>query len=112
MDLITADGGFDFSMDFNKQEEYITKLLFGQVCYALCIQKPGGSFILKIFDCFMEHTIDILYILSSFYEKVYITKPHTSRYANSEKYIVCKNFLFNSIYDFYPIIKKFLNLMD
>ena len=67
MDLITADGGFDFSMDFNKQEEHITKLLFGQVCYALCMQKPGGSFILKIFDCFMEHTIDILYILSAFY---------------------------------------------
>lgn len=106
MDLITADGGFDFSMDFNKQEEHITKLLFGQVCYALCMQKQGGSFILKIFDCFMEHTIDILYILSAFYEKVYITKPHTSRYANSEKYIVCKNFLFYTINDFYPILKN------
>ena len=106
MDLITADGGFDFSMDFNKQEQHITKLLFGQVCYALCMQKYGGSFILKVFDCFMEHTIDILYILSAFYEKVYITKPHTSRYANSEKYIVCKNFLFYTSNDFYPILKN------
>jgi len=93
MDIITADGGFDFSTDFNSQEINISKLLFGQVCFALCMQKKGGSFILKVFDCFMEQTIDILYILSCFYEKVYFTKPLTSRYANSEKYIVCKNFL-------------------
>lgn len=96
MDLITADGGFDFSTGFNSQEINITKLLYGQICYALCLQKRGGSFILKIFDCFMNHTVDLLYILSSFYEEVYITKPNTSRYANSEKYIVCKKFIFPS----------------
>jgi len=94
MDLITADGGFDFSTDFNNQESNITKLLFGQICYAVCMQKKNGHFILKIFDCFMQHTIDLLYILSALYEEVYITKPNTSRYANSEKYIVCKNFIF------------------
>tara|TARA_B100000161_G_C33554263_1_gene416957 strand:- start:90 stop:1310 length:1221 start_codon:yes stop_codon:yes gene_type:complete len=96
MDVITADGGFDFSIDFNKQEISITKLLYGQISYALCMQKKGGCFVLKIFDCFMQHTIDLLYILSAFYEKVYIVKPNTSRYANSEKYIVCKKFLFSS----------------
>jgi 23S rRNA U2552 (ribose-2'-O)-methylase RlmE/FtsJ len=96
MDLITADGGFDFSTGFNSQEINITKLLYGQICYALCLQKHNGSFILKIFDCFMSHTIDLLYILSSFYQEVYITKPNTSRYANSEKYIVCKHFIFPS----------------
>jgi 23S rRNA U2552 (ribose-2'-O)-methylase RlmE/FtsJ len=94
MDLITADGGFDFSNDFNNQESNITKLLFGQICYAVCLQKQKGHFILKIFDCFMKHTVDLLYILSAFYEDVYITKPNTSRYANSEKYIVCKKFIF------------------
>jgi 23S rRNA U2552 (ribose-2'-O)-methylase RlmE/FtsJ len=69
MDLITADGGFDFSLDFNSQEINITKLLFAQICFAITLQKRGGSFILKIFDCFMQHTVDLLYILSSFYEK-------------------------------------------
>ena len=49
MDLITADGGFDFSMDFNQQEILIGKLLFAQIAYALCLQKRGGKFILKIF---------------------------------------------------------------
>ena len=105
MNIITADGGFDFSSDFNNQENDIVKLLFAQACYAICLQKKGGHFVLKIFDCFMEHTIDILYILSAFYKNVYITKPNTSRYANSEKYIVCKNFLFVSVSSFLPVLR-------
>ena len=104
MDLITGDGGFDFSTDFNKQELSIANLLFAQICYAVTLQKKNGTFILKIFDSFMQHTVDILCILTSFYEKVYITKPNTSRYANSEKYIVCKNFLYNSCDNFFPFI--------
>jgi 23S rRNA U2552 (ribose-2'-O)-methylase RlmE/FtsJ len=104
MDLVTADGGFDFSIDFNNQEINISRLLFAQVSFALIMQKKGGSFILKIFDSFMQHTIDILFILSSFYEKVYIIKPQTSRYANSEKYIVCKGFLFSKIDNYYNLL--------
>jgi len=92
MDLITADGGFDFSTDFNNQENTIFKLLMAQVCYALCTQKQGGVFVLKLFDCFLPNTVDLIYLLSSCYKKVYITKPQTSRYANSEKYLVCKDF--------------------
>ena len=106
MDLITADGGFDFSIDFNLQECSIGKLLFAQVAYAICLQKYKGKFILKVFDCFMQHTIDILYILSSFYEKVYIMKPQTSRYANSEKYIVCIGFLCDNYEEVYPYLVK------
>ena len=102
MHFITADGGFDFSSDFNSQETTIVKLLFAQVAFAVCMQKRGGSFVLKIFDSFHLHTIDILYLLSSFYERVYICKPQTSRVANSEKYIVCLGFLFDSNVEFYP----------
>ena len=113
MDFITGDGGFDFSVDFNRQEMNITQLLFGQIAYALCMQKKGGHFVLKIFDSFMSYTIDLLYLLSSFYEKVYITKPNTSRYANSEKYIVCKNFLFSSCCSFYPfLLDAFKKMVD
>lgn len=112
MDLITADGGFDFSIDFNSQEISIGKLLYAQIAYALTLQKKDGSFVIKIFDSFMAHTIDLLFLLSSFYEKVYITKPQTSRYANSEKYIVCKKFIFRSCEDFYPyLLKTFENMV-
>lgn len=114
MHIITGDGGFDFSIDFNKQEINISRLLFAQVCYALIMQKKGGSFVLKIFDSFMQQSIDILYLLTSFYEKVYIIKPNSSRYANSEKYLVCKGFIYNSIKSYYSFVynafEKMLNV--
>ncbi len=104
MDFITADGGFDFSTNFNKQEVNVNKLLFAQVVYAIVLQKKKGSFVLKIFDCFMQHTVDIIYLLSSFYQRVYIMKPHSSRYANSEKYLICKNFMYSSCENFFPYL--------
>ena len=104
MDLVTADGGFDFSKDFNHQEISITNLLWGQVCYALCLQAKGGSFVLKIFDVFYEHTVDILYILSAFYEEVNVCKLRTSRVGNSEKYVVCKGFRPSTSFNYYPTI--------
>ena len=93
MHIITGDGGIDVSNDFNKQEELVSKLIVSQIIYAITMQKKGGHFILKIFDIFSKLTIDILYILTRMYSEVYITKPFTSRLANSEKYIVCNNFL-------------------
>ncbi len=113
-DFITADGGFDYSVDFNKQEENSINLIFCEVLYALILQKQGGSFILKIFDIFHKVTLEILYILSFFYEKVYVYKPLTSREANSEKYIICINFQkknnYHSIID--KLIKNFNELKD
>ena len=49
-----------------------------------------------------QHTIDLIALLASFYEEVYITKPQTSRSANSEKYIVCLNFIHKSNDEFLP----------
>ena len=112
MNIITADGGFDFSIDFNQQELLATNLLIAQVSFAISMQKVGGHFVLKIFDIFTKTTCDILYLLSTLYKQVYIVKPSTSRLANSEKYIVCKGFkkypetLINNIIDNYSIVKN------
>ena len=111
MDFITADGGFDFSTNFNEQEYTVSQLIFAQICYALVMQKQRGTFVLKIFDCFLQSTIDMLYILSSFYEKVYIYKPNTSRTANSEKYIVCKGFIYYKYTLVYPYLQNIFNKM-
>ena len=92
MDLITADGGVDFSENFNDQEYTATKLIIAQIIYAISMQSSGGNFVLKVFDIFSNATVDALYLLSSLYKEVYIMKPKTSRYANSEKYVICKDF--------------------
>ena len=52
----------------------------------------GGFFLIKLFDKFTRVSIDMMFLLSLLYEEVYIVKPKSSRYANSEKYVVCKNF--------------------
>ena len=49
IDFVTGDGGFDYSIDFNKQEENSLNLIFSQILFAICIQKKGGSFVLKLF---------------------------------------------------------------
>jgi 23S rRNA U2552 (ribose-2'-O)-methylase RlmE/FtsJ len=92
VDFITADGGFDFSADFNGQEETSLRLILCEILTALKLQRQGGCFVLKVFDMFQESTLKSLHILSDSYETIYIIKPLTSRPANSEKYILCSKF--------------------
>ena len=72
------------------------------------MQKYMGNFIIKFFDTFTQVSIDLLYILSTLYNEVYFVKPSTSRYANSEKYIVCKGFKLQNNED---IIKQFYRII-
>lgn len=103
-ELVTADGGFDYSSDFNKQEIASYKLLFCEIFIALNIQSEGGTFIIKVFDIFYHKTIQLLYLLFLSYSEIYIYKPTISRLSNSEKYIVCKGFK--------PFNKEIIDLMD
>ena len=90
--LVTADGGFDYSIDYNFQEQSSSKLIFSQILGALLCQEQGGSFICKFFDINLLFTVEMIYLLYSMYETITIYKPFTSRIANSEKYIICNNF--------------------
>ena len=108
IDLVTADGGFDFSKDYNAQEQNSGKLIFAEVMHAITVQKEGGVFILKLFDCFLQVTNELLYILSMLYDEVHITKPSTSRCANSERYVVCLNFKNMDNYSYYSDIYNML----
>ncbi len=108
VNIISGDGGFDFSLDFNKQEIMSTKLIIAQMVYALTMQALNGSLILKVFDCYSKAMVDVIYILSCFYNEVYIMKPNTSRYANSEKYLVCKEFKYRSTQFMIPVFEEIL----
>ncbi len=90
--LVTADGGFDYSVDFNNQEQLSHRIIFCEIVTAVSIQEVGGHFICKIFDIFTLLSLKMIYLLYCLYDEVYITKPQTSRLANSEKYIVAKGF--------------------
>ena len=91
-ELVTGDGGFDYSNDYSNQEKNSLRLIYSEIFLALNIQKQGGNFICKLFDTFNKETIKLLYLLNLSYEKIYLYKPRTSRNSNSEKYIICLNF--------------------
>ena len=90
--LITADGGFDVSNDHCSQELQSYKLMVCQVVSAIECQHLGGTFVMKVFDCYSNEMTELLYILCIHYDNVHITKPYSSRPCNSEKYVVAQGF--------------------
>ena len=77
--------------DSSNFKKYITNLI---ECVMLIFknQEAGGTCVIKLNHIFHKQVVDILYLLSSLYEKVYILKPNTSNITSFDKYIVCKNF--------------------
>jgi 23S rRNA U2552 (ribose-2'-O)-methylase RlmE/FtsJ len=92
MDIVTGDGGFDYSNNYNDQEKDSLKLIYSEIFVAINVQKKRGVFICKIFDIFCEETYQLLHILYMSYDAISIYKPCISRFSNSEKYIVCQGF--------------------
>jgi 23S rRNA U2552 (ribose-2'-O)-methylase RlmE/FtsJ/uncharacterized protein YlaN (UPF0358 family) len=87
--FVTADGGFDYSSNFNGQELNSCQIIYSECIIALNVLKLNGCFVCKVFDLFSITMIQILYIVSLCFEEIYIYKPDTSRPANSEKYLIC-----------------------
>lgn len=86
---------FEVSIEiYNHLNDYITTVI-KYLMLILRNQKPNGHTILKLNNLFYKPVIEILYILSSLYEKVYIIKPNTNNVSTFEKYIYCKNFKAN-----------------
>ena len=109
-DIVTADGGFDYSNDFNGQELNSNRIIYSEISVALNILKKNGHFVIKLFDLFSLNIIQYLQLLNDSFEKIYIFKPETSRPANSEKYLVCFNFLDNISDEFKN--KLLINIRD
>jgi 23S rRNA U2552 (ribose-2'-O)-methylase RlmE/FtsJ len=92
MNLFTADGGFDFSCDYTKQESLIFPLLLASTKIGFEVLRKGGVFILKLFDFYEKATVDLLYFLSCHFSEWTLYKPATSRPCNPEQYFIGKGF--------------------
>jgi len=91
--IYTADGGFDFSGDYNAQEDSIFPLLLAEFIIGLKVLGKGGCMIIKCFDTTEQPTLDLLWLLSRAFRTWGITKPHTSRAGNAERYFIGKGYL-------------------
>ena len=92
-DLFTADGGFDFSCNFERQEEDMIPLLRAEFATALMALREGGTAVVKVFDAYRAQTIALLEAFSTRFSSSELVKPVTSRPANSERYLVCAGYL-------------------
>lgn len=90
VDLVISDGAPDVT-GLHDLDIYVqSQLLFAALNLALCVLKPGGKFVAKIFR---GRNVDLLYAqLKVFFEKVYVAKPRSSRASSVEAFIVCITF--------------------
>ena len=58
-------------------------------------QAVRGCCIIKINHVFHKPVVDVLFTLSSLFEKTYVLKPNTSTVTSFDRYIICKNFQYN-----------------
>lgn len=91
--LYTADGGFDFSSDYNAQEDSILPLFLAECLLGLQVLTKGGYLIVKCFDTTEKPTLDLLWLMSKAFREWGLVKPRTSRAGNAERYFVGKGFL-------------------
>ena len=110
--LVTGDGGFDFSIDYNLQEYMASKLLLSQIIVALGCLDKNGTFICKFYDLNNKLSVELIYLLQCHFTNLHVFKPKSSRLANSEKYIICKGFKKNVSSEYLDILINLLNTFN
>jgi 23S rRNA U2552 (ribose-2'-O)-methylase RlmE/FtsJ len=86
--LFTADGGFDFSVNYTNQELMAFPLVVASFLMGLKTLEKGGTMIIKLFDIYSRATQDLFLGSGTFFEKFTLYKPATSRPCNSERYFI------------------------
>lgn len=94
------------------QQMQSNKEILMMICMTLCIQYKKGIFIWKIGDSYTHFFLEIIYFLSSFYERIYIIKPSIIDISQSYKYIVCKGFIHENSYSIYTYLYPLVKYMD
>jgi 23S rRNA U2552 (ribose-2'-O)-methylase RlmE/FtsJ len=90
--LFTADGGFDFSINYDIQEQKVYHLLVCSATIGLRCLAADGCFVLKLFDIFSESTMILIALMSRCFTEWTLYKPALSRPCNSERYFLGRGF--------------------
>lgn len=92
VDLVTADGGFDVSEgQFHRQEFLSSRLVLVECLTAVSVLREGGNYVCKLFDTVTKISADTLFLMATCFEEIILFKPISSRPANAERYLICRN---------------------
>ena len=115
-DLITVNGDLNLENTDNFEEQKSYKLLLSQIIIVLKLQAKHGNLVLRLFETFTTPTIKLIYILSNFYNIIYVYKPYYSRLSDSNKYLIFKDFKYeqesNKLLLYITSLEKCLNNFD
>jgi 23S rRNA U2552 (ribose-2'-O)-methylase RlmE/FtsJ len=90
--LFTADGGFDFKMDYKRQEQIAFRLIVASFAMAFESLAIHGVCVIKLFDTFGRTTQEFLAFVSCCFKEWTLYKPAMSRPCNSERYFIGTGF--------------------
>lgn len=90
--IYTHDAGVDPSGDYNNQESTNMFVHLGCAIAGFVTLKKGGDFIGKQYTFFETLTWNLIILYATLFEEFYLSKPLTSRAANSEIYLIGKRF--------------------
>ena len=77
-------------MDHDRIEEEHVALLWAQCAIAARALRPGGCFVVKMFEGLCPCTRNVVAALTHLFDTVAMIKPTSSRPTNSERYLVCR----------------------
>ena len=107
---------FDFISIMDINEDICINYYYLKVFLSLYMLKPNSNFIFKIPNIYSKENVDLLFIVSNFFDRTIIIKPNITNYFKNDKYICCKklsnvnNSLLSNLCDIYlKLIKKNTN---
>jgi hypothetical protein len=88
LDLIICEFHPD---EYNNTKKYINNMIL-ILLIIIKYQMNQGTCVIKIDNILYKAVIDVIFILSGMYDKIYLVKPLISDVTKSERYLICKCF--------------------
>ena len=115
--LILENKKIDFLFFEGEKENYKNNCMYSHYLilglqYIIKYQNISGITIFKIDNIFYKVIIDVMYILSNLFEKVYIFKPTVSNITQGERFLVCKYFNPSSVISLVEIERKLNEILS
>jgi len=88
LDLIICEFNPD---EYNNIKKYINNMIL-VLLMVIKYQMNQGMCVIKIDNILYKAVIDVIFLLSGMYDKLYIVKPSISDITKGERYLICKGF--------------------
>ena len=88
LDLIICEFHPD---EYNDSHKYINNMIL-ILLIVIKYQSLHGMCVIKMDNIFYKAVIDVIFILSGMYDKIYLVKPSISNITKGERYLICKGF--------------------